>query len=59
MAEVGPSVEATRMMLVDAIEALLGIWLDGTIHGYLKPSLAEITWQNLQEMCRLRELSDH
>ena len=43
---------------MDAIEALLGVRSDGTIHGYLQPSLVETAWQNLQETCKLRESSD-
>ena len=58
MAEVGLSVEAMRISPVDAIKALLGVWSDGTIHGYLEPSLVEIAWQNLQETRRLCESSD-
>ena len=45
LAEAGLSAEVTRMMPMDAIEALLGVQSDGTIHGYRQPSLAEITWQ--------------
>ena len=59
LAEAGPSAEVTRTLPVDAIEALLGVRSDSTIRGYLQPSLAEIMWQNLQETCKLRELSDH
>ena len=59
MAEVGPSVEATRMTTRDTIKELLGIWSDGTIHRYFELTLVEITWQNLQETHRLRKLSDH
>ena len=59
MAEEGPLAEAMRTTLMDTIKELLGIWSDGTIHGYLKPSLVEIAWQNLQEMCRLCESLDH
>ena len=45
VAEVGPSVEATRMMLRDTMEELLGIQSDRMIQGYFKPSLVEITWK--------------
>ena len=31
---------------------------DGTIHGYLQTSLAETTWQTLQEMRKLHKLLD-
>ena len=58
LAEAGPSVEATRMLLVDVIKVLLGVRSDGTIRGYLQLSLAEITWQNLQETCKLCKSSD-
>ena len=59
MAEVGLSVDATRMSPMDAVEALLGVRSDGTIQGYLQTSLAETTWQMLQETCKLHELSEH
>ena len=59
LAEVGLSADATRMSPMDAIKALLGVWSDDTIHGYLQPSLAEITWQNLQETRKLHKSSDH
>ena len=58
MAEVGPLADVTRMLPMDAVEALLGIWSDGTIQGYLQTSLAETAWQMLQETCKLRESSD-
>ena len=58
MAEAGLSVDATRMSLMDAVEALLGIRSDGTIQGYLQPSLAETAWQTLQEMRKLRKSSE-
>ena len=58
VAEVGLSAEATRTMLRDAVEELLGIRSDGMIQGYLKPSLVEITWQNLQETHKLHESLD-
>ena len=58
LTEVGPSADATRALQMDAVEALLGIWSDSTIHGYLQPSLAEISWQTLQETCKLHELLD-
>ena len=35
MAEAGPSMDATRMSPMDAVEALLGVQSDGTIQGYL------------------------
>ena len=44
---------------MDAIEALLSVQSDGTIRGYLQPSLAEMAWQNLQETRKLCKLSDH
>ena len=53
VAEAVWSAEATRMTPRDAMEELLGIRLDRTIHGYLKPSLVEIAWQNFQETCKL------
>ena len=46
-----------RTSPMDLIEALLGIQSDGTIHGYLQPSLADLFWQNLQETHKLREPS--
>ena len=58
VAEAGPSAEVMRTTLRDAMEELLGIRSDRTIHGYLEPSLAEIAWQNFQETCKLRESSD-
>ena len=58
VAEAGPSAEVTRMTPRDSMEELLGIRSDGTIHGYLEPSLAEIAWQNFQETCKLRKSSD-
>ena len=58
VAEVGLSVEVARMMARDAMEELLGIWSDGKINGYIEPSLAEITWYNYQEMCKLHESLD-
>ena len=58
MAEVGPLADATRMSPMDAVEALLGIQSNGTIHGYFQTSLAETAWQMLQETCKLRESSD-
>ena len=58
VAKLGPSVEVTRMTPRDTMEELLGIQLDRTIQGYLKPSLVEITWQNLQETHRLYESLD-
>ena len=59
MAEVGPLADAMRASPMDAIEALLGVRSDGTIHGYLQPSLVEIAWQNLQETCKLCQSLDH
>ena len=59
LAEAGPSAETTRMSLMDAIKVLLGVWSDGTIRGCLQLSLAEITWKNRQETCKLCESSDH
>ena len=59
MAEAGPSVDATRMSPMDAVEALLGIRSNGTIQGYLQPSLAETAWQTLQETRKLHESSEH
>ena len=53
VAKAGPSAEAMRMMPRDAMKELLGIQSDRTIHGYLEPSLVEITWQNYQEMHKL------
>ena len=58
MAEVGPLAESMRMLLMDAVEALLGLRSDSTIHGYLQLSLAETTWLMLQETRKLCELSD-
>ena len=58
LAEVGQLADATRTLLMDVIEALLGVQSDDTIRGYLQPSLAEIAWQNLQETCKLRRSSD-
>ena len=58
LTEAGPSVDAMRALLMDAVKALLGMRSDGTIHGYLQPSLVEISWQTLQEMCKLRESLD-
>ena len=56
LVEVGPSVDATRTLPMDAIEAVLGVWSDGTIRRYLQLSLAEIAWQNLQETRKLHVL---
>ena len=58
VAEAEPSVEVTRMTLRDTVEDLVGIRSDRMIHGYLKPSLAEIAWHNDQEMCKLCKSSD-
>ena len=57
MAEAGLLADATRMSLMDVVEALLGIRSDGTIRGYLQMSLVETTRQILQEMRKLREPS--
>ena len=58
MAEVGPLADATRMSPMDMVEALLGIWSDGTICGYLKTSLAETAWQTLQETHNLPSVGE-
>ena len=59
MAEVGPSVDVTRMSPMDAVKAILGIRSDGTIQGYLQTSLVETAWQTLQETCKLCESLEH
>ena len=59
MAEAGPSVDVTRMSPMDGVEALLGVLSDGTIRGYLQPSLTETAWQTLQETRKLHESSEH
>ena len=58
MAEAGPSADVTRMSPMDVVEALLGVWSNGTIRGYLQTSLAETAWQTLQETRKLRESSE-
>ena len=49
LTEAGLSADAMRASPMDVVEALLGMRSDGTICGYLQPSLAEISWQTLQE----------